>query len=473
MFKLINNFYQNIKTNHKRNTSLIFNDDSNPILKKFSEIDDFVDITKDKSFEQNFKQGNNFSDCNKNHFLNEFAKNIFTTILDTRIDKDNNNIINFINSSDRINYFNDKSYIFELDDLFAYNDYITGKNNIQKFTIEFYLIKNLNNKKMNELVEKWKFSYKINYSTDLGNNLDINYLKNKIEILKKSIITYSKLFPLNQYFISNKNNNDYSINYRFYNNKTKKKGSFLNKPSGNVSLKNGNLFSFKMNIKYYSEKEIKQIFNETKEKYIDINSSNINKLKSLSFHKSKFIFNGFESLNIMKNNSNPINIDQKDNFESNNSKEIKTNQTEKGNDKIKNVGIFSDFSSFTLNIYDYNNEEDKNKYLVNEKMKENKIYENITKDNDENLCIRKCSIFSKSYETQECTPRNSESNINQNKEMKIVYNTFKKIIDKKKNNKQINNTLKEYNILKDMLQKFPTITNIKIKKLMTYLDVFE
>ena len=470
MFKLINNFYQNIKTNHKRNTSLIFNDDSNPILKKFSEIDDFVDITKDKSFEQNFKQGNNFSDCNKNHFLNEFAKNIFTTILDTRIDKDNNNIINFINSSDRINYFNDKSYIFELDDLFAYNDYITGKNNIQKFTIEFYLIKNLNNKKMNELVEKWKFSYKINYSTDLGNNLDINYLKNKIEILKKSIITYSKLFPLNQYFISNKNNNDYSINYRFYNNKTKKKGSFLNKPSGNVSLKNGNLFSFKMNIKYYSEKEIKQIFNETKEKYIDINSSNINKLKSLSFHKSKFTFNGFESLNIKKNNSNPINKEQKDN----NSNEIKTCQTMMNNDTIKNIDTFSDSSSFTLNIYDYNNEDDKNKYILNEKNKENKIFENISKENKENLCIRKFSIFSNSYETtEECTPRNSESKINENKETKMVPNFSKKIINNKKNNKIINNTLKEYHILKDMMQKFPTITNIKNKKLMTYIEVFE
>ena len=471
MFKLINNFYQNIKTNHKRtNTSLIFNDNSNPILKKFSGMDDFVDITKDNSFQKNYKQENNFNDCNQNDFLNDFAKNIFTTILDTRKDKISNNLINFTNSSDTIKYSNDKSFTYDLDYLFISNDYDKEKNDIQKYVLEFYLIKNINNKKIDELVEKWKFSYKINNNNNMENNFDINYLKNKIEILKKSIITYSRLLPLYQYIISNENNNEYSINFKFYHNKTKKKGKFLNKPSGNVSLKNENLFSFKMNIKYYSEKEIKQIFNETEEKYIDINSNNPNKLKSLSFHKSKFTFNGFESLNIKKNNSNPINKEQKDN----NSNEIKTCQTMINNDTIKNIDTFSDSSSFTLNIYDYNNEDDKNKYILNEKNKENKIFENISKENKENLCIRKFSIFSNSYETtEECTPRNSESKINENKETKMVPNFSKKIINNKKNNKIINNTLKEYHILKDMMQKFPTITNIKNKKLMTYIEVFE
>lgn len=472
MFKLINNFYQNIKTNHKRNTSLIFNDNSNPILKKFSEIDDFVDITTDKSFEINLKQSNNFNfnDCNKKDFLNEFAKNIFTTILDTRKDKNNNNLINFSNNSDTIKFSNDKSFTFDLDDLFIYNDYVKEKNDIQKYVIEFYLIKNTNNKKINELVEKWKFSYKINNNEDMENNMDINYLKNKIEILKKSIISYSRLLPLYQYIISNNNNNDYSINFRFYHNKSKKKGNFLNKPSGNVSLKNENLFSFKMNVKYYSEKEIKKIINETEDKYIDINSNNTNKLKSLSFHKSKFALNGFESLNIKKNSSNPINKIQKDN----NTNDIKTCQTEINNDTIKNIETFSDSSSFTLNIYDYNNEGDKNKYIINEKIKENKIFGNLSKENKENLCTRKCSIFSNSYETtEECTPRNSESKINENKETKTVSNFSKKIINNKNNNKQINNILKEYHILKDMMQKSQTITSIKNKKLMTYIDVFE
>ena len=55
----------------------------------------------------------------------------------------------------------------------------------------------------------------------------------------------------------------------------------------------------------------------------------------------------------------------------------------------------------------------------------------------------------------------------------MVPNFSKKIINNKKNNKIINNTLKEYHILKDMMQKFPTITNIKNKKLMTYIEVFE
>ena len=472
MFKLINNFYQNIKTNHKRNTSIIFNDNSNPIIKKLSEMDDFVDITKDNSFEINLKKPNNFNDCNMKDFLNEFAKNIFTTILDTRKDKNNTYLNNFSNNFDTNNNSNDKSFTFDIDDLFMYNDYAKEKNDIQKFIIEFYLIKNKNNKKINELVEKWKFSYKINNNNDIENNLDIHYLKNKIEILKKSIITYSRLLPLYQYIIYNKNNNDndYSINFRFYHNKSKKKGIFLNKPSGNVLLKNENLFSFKMNIKYYSEKEINQIFNKTEENYIDINSYNTNKLKSLSFHKSKLDFNGFESLNIMKNKSNPINKGQKDN----NANDIKTCQTEINNEAIKNIDTSSESFTFTLNIYDYNNEEDKNKYIINEKNKENKILENISKENKENLCTRKYSIFSNSYETtEEFTPRNSESKINENKDIKIVPNSSKKIINNKKNNKHFNNTLKEYHILKDMLQKFPTITNIKNKKLKTFIDVFE
>ena len=127
----------------------------------------------------------------------------------------------------------------------------------------------------------------------------------------------------------------------------------------------------------------------------------------------------------------------------NNTNDIKTCQTEINNDTIKNIETFSDSSSFTLNIYDYNNEGDKNKYIINEKIKENKIFGNLSKENKENLCTRKCSIFSNSYETtEECTPRNSESKINENKETKTVSNFSKKIINNKNNNKQINNILK-------------------------------
>ena len=263
MFKLLSNIYPNQKTNHKKNTSILFNKESNPIFKNFKkdcDIDDFENLSKENSFENNnIKQKN---DCNKKEFLKNFAKNILNTILDSRKVKNNNfnNIINSNSNSDSntIKDFSDISY--NIEELFLYDDYLQNKNDIQKFIIEFYLVNN-KNKKKSELVEKWKFSYKSNDDNHdrISEDININNLKNKILILQKSIITYSRLLPLYQYIINN--NNDYTINFKIYNNKRKKKGVFSNKPSGNVSLKNSFLFSFKMNIKYYFEKEIKTIFN--------------------------------------------------------------------------------------------------------------------------------------------------------------------------------------------------------------------
>ncbi len=470
MFKLLNNIYPNQRTSHKKNTSILFNKESNSIFKNFKNdcnINDFEDLSKENSFENNnIKQKN---DCNKKEFLKNFAKNILNTILDSRKDK-NNNFNKTINSnsnsdSNTIKDFSDISY--NIEELFLYDDYLQNKNDIQKFIIEFYLVNN-KNKKKSELVEKWKFSYKSNDDNNdrISEDININYLKNKILILQKSIITYSRLLPLYQYIINN--NNEYTINFKIYNNKRKKKGVFSNKPSGNVSLKNSFLFSFKMNIKYYFEKEIKTIFNETEE-YIDINIKNTNKFKSLSFHKAKpkITLNEFEIINnidnnpITKNNNNCLN-------------EIKTCPTEVNNNKINDIESLSDSSSFILNIHDYNTEENKknniDSVLENIKEKENKKNENQTKEN--NTCKRKCSIFSNSYETTEdYSPRNSELKSNGNKENKISSDVTKKIIIKKNN--KVNNILKEYYLLKDMIQKMPDFSNIKTQKLKTYLDVFE
>ena len=470
MFQLMNKFFQKTKTNQKTNISIKEND-SNSSFQDFCNIDDFEELTLDDSFDKDQKpkpKKNYFNDCNQKQFVNELSKSICSIILDSRKSK-NNNYISINNNSDSNKKSNDKSFSIDIDELFLYNDFNIEKNDIQKFVIEFYLIKSANNKKIkiNELVEKWKFSYKLNNTEEMSNkNIDINYLKKKILLLKKSIISYSRILPLYQYILSNKNKEDFSIDFKFYHNNSKRKSSFLNNPSGNVLLKNSNLFSFKMNIKYYSEKEIKKIFNET-EKYIDEIDKYANKKKSLSFHKPANAKNGLESLNNIKNNNNPLNNDKKDY-----PNEIKTCPTF-GNIKKKNdIDNFSESSSsFVLNIQENKYDENKINSISPELNKQNKKNESNMKDNNDNCCIRKCSIFSNSYETTEDC--NSEIKINENKETNIFPNITKKLAIKKKNNKEINNIIKEYNLLKEMMQKMHSFSDIKTQKLIIYSDISE
>ena len=246
MFSILKKLYPTKKvTNHKKNTSLIFNDNSNPFLFEFLGGDNFPETAKDKSFETKNNRANYFHDCNEKEFLNTFGKTIISTILKSR--KDNKkNLINISNNSS-----NDKLFGFDINDLFMYNDISQLKNGIQKYVIEFYLIKNEGNKTINELVEKWKISYNLNQQKEVNNNkYDFNFLKNKILILKKSIITYSRLLPLYQYIQNNEDSKNYSIDFKFYSKTSNKKGVFRIKPSGNITLKNSDLFSFKMNLKY-------------------------------------------------------------------------------------------------------------------------------------------------------------------------------------------------------------------------------
>ena len=453
MFKQINNLFQkqNFFTYNKKTKK----DDSKTktFLNDFCEIDDFEDLSKEP-LEQSINQNNNINDKNK-EFLNEFSKTIITTILDARMDKKNCNIINTSkNNSENSEEYDNKSFSFDINELFLYDDFYQEKNEIQKFIIEFYLIKCKNNKKINQLVEKWKISYKIKEDNGKYNSFDENSLKNKILVLQKSIISYSRLLPLYQYIKSNKDNSDYSINFKFYQNNSKKNGEFINKPSGNVSLKNQNLLSFKMNIEYYSEKEIKNIFNETED---ELNR----KKKSLSFTKKKPSLDEFK---IKKDEiNNPINTSINDYIS-----KVKTYPT-KENNKIKDIDSLSDSSSLILNIYDNDNEAERKEIIKLSKKIENNQNENNIKDKEENTCKRKCSMFSDGCETEECTSRNNDSKINDNKGIKSSPTIDKKIIK----NKNINNIIKEYSLLKDMIQSYNSNIVSKNKKLITYMDVFE
>ena len=437
--KFITNLTKNFKT--KKNTSSLFNNDSNPINKISSISDDFIDITKD-SVQNNFNQKLFSSNLNQKDLLNNFIKNITSIIFDSRRQKINDSGLNKSINSNKTNTSinsNDNSFNLEIDDLFLYDDYYQEKKDFQKLIIEFYLTKKTDKKiTIRELVEKWKLSY--NSENDNSNDKNnLQKIKNKMTLYIKSIISYSRLLPLYQYIISNDNNN-YSIDFKFYQNDSNKKGKFSHKFTGNVLLKNQDVFNIKTNIQYYTLKELKNICEQKEKKEIDINKPD--KIKSLLFNEKY----EFEDLNELS----------KDNKNINNKLNNDENFTQSDKNEIKDLIHDSNNSSFCL-IFD--SQEEKNEFL--------NIKDTMSK--------RKFSSLSNGYETTEdCSPRNSymKNNYrtydNNNEEtISLNSNSTNKSFIKTQNNK-INNILKEYTNVRDMIENLNSNIYIRTNKFINY-----
>ena len=437
--KFITNLTKNFKT--KKNTSSLFNNDSNPINKISSISDDFIDITKD-SVQNNFNQKLFSSNSNQKDLLNNFIKNITSIIFDSRRQKINDSGLNKSINSNKTNTSinsNDNSFNLEIDDLFLYDDYYQEKKDFQKLIIEFYLTKKTDKKiTIRELVEKWKLSY--NSGDDNSNDKNnLQKIKNKMTLYIKSIISYSRLLPLYQYIISNDNNN-YSIDFKFYQNDSNKKGKFSHKFTGNVLLKNQDIFNIKTNIQYYTLKELNNIFEQKEKKEIDINKPD--KIKSLLFNEKY----EFEDLNELS----------KDNKNINNKLNNDENFTQSDKNEIKDLIHDSNNSSFCL-IFD--SQEEKNEFL--------NIKDTMSK--------RKFSSLSNGYETTEdCSPRNSymKNNYrtcdNNNEEtISLNSNSTNKSFIKTQNNK-INTILKEYTNVRDMIENLNSNIYIRTNKFINY-----
>ena len=437
--KFITNLTKNFTT--KKNTSSLFNNDSNPINKISSISDDFIDITKD-SVQNNFNQKLFSSNSNQKDLLNNFIKNITIIIFDSRRQKINDSGLNKSINSNKTNTSinsNDNSFNLEIDDLFLYDDYYQEKKDFQKLIIEFYLTKKTDKKiTIRELVEKWKLSY--NSENDNSNDKNnLQKIKNKMTLYIKSIISYSRLLPLYQYIISNDNYN-YSIDFKFYQNDSNKKGKFSHKFTGNVLLKNQDIFNIKTNIQYYTLKELKNIFEQKVQKEIDINKPD--KIKSLLFNEKY----EFEDLNELS----------KDNKNINNKLNNDENFTQSDKNEIKDLIHDSNNSSFCL-IFD--SQEEKNEFL--------NIKDTMSK--------RKFSSLSNGYETTEdCSPRNSymKNNYrtcdNNNEEtISLNSNSTNKSFTKTQNNK-INTILKEYTIVRDMIENLNSNIYIRTNKFINY-----
>ena len=453
ILKKLNVIIQNEKTFPKTHTSVMSNENSNQNIKGFSIIDDFIDITKESFNETD----NNF---NKKEIMKEFSKEIINIILDSRKDKNKNSFLN----DGKTNLEN--CFSVDINELFLYDNLCNKKNDIEKFTIEFYLTKNKNNKKSSELIEKWKFSYKLNNdenSEENFNNCNSNKIKKSFMLLKKSIINYTRLLPLYNH-IYNKDKNGYSIEFKFYHNKIKNKDVFFDKDFKKVSFINKDLFSFKLNIKYISRKEINNIINESNKIENDMEILYQKNIKSLSFHQAKPLLKGFENINYFSNDNNPIN-------ENNSFNRIKACQTEINNDLIKQIDLNSSSSSLYLNICDEEIEKYNNRDIslnINKKQKENKL--NFDKE-IESIRKRKFSTLSNSNEmTEDCTPRNNETKVNEIHHTKKSSFINKNVMIYRKDNKEVNNIIKEYTLLMSMMKESPKFGNIKVKKLMRFND---
>ena len=442
MFKqMMTNLKKNFQ--NKTNISSLFNYDSNPSVKTSATMEDFTDITEELI-------GHNYHE--KKKLLKEFIENIVSIIFESRKEKTNNefSLNTSKNSEISSNDFDNKSFSPEIDDLFLYNDFYQDKNEVQKFVIEFYLTKKQGNKTIRQLVEKWKLTYSLNKDNNgLNNNQNVQSFKNKINIYTKSIISYTRLLPLYQFNHSIKDKSEYFIDFKFYQNKSKIKGKFSEKPSGNVIMKNSDLFDFKLNIKYYNFNELKNIF-EKNEDNDDISIHN--KIRSLSFHKAKLNLQGFESKNKLSNDNNPINNINND------EKQIKTCNTEINNNKIKEINSESNDSSFCL--------------VLDSHEEENKINNDIKNEETEKKKERKSSFFSNAEEiTEDCTPRTSNSKYyrtseKSNEENSSFFSKIKTLM--KTDNSKINKILKEYSSMKDMIENLNSSVNIETDKFIDY-----
>ena len=430
---------------NKVNISSLFNYDSNPSTKTSSTIEDFIDFTEE-FIDNDYKE--------KKELLKKFIMDSISIIFESRKDKINNDfsLSTSKNSDFSNNTFDNNLFNPEIEEFFMYNDFYKDKNELVKFIIEFYLTKKTDDVITKELVEKWKLTYDLNLNNSGKNkSQNIQNFKNKINIYMKSIISYTRLLPLYQFYNSNKDKYDFMIEFKFYQNKSKKKGKFSKNHSGKLEIKNSDLFNFKINVKYYNSRELENIFGkniENGEIYIR------NKIRSLSLPKTKSNLNGFELINLIPDDNNPINRIN------NNENNIKICTSEINKEKIEEID--SSDSSFCL-VLDFKEEEKVSKIDINKNDKEN------VKKNK-----RKYSFFSNPEETTEdCSPRTSYIKYNfrtsetSNENNNISFCSTRKSFMKTENN-TINSILKDYSSLKDKIENLNSSILIKTDKFIKY-----
>jgi hypothetical protein len=472
---------EDIPTNYITTASKETNISNNNINSKFS------DPIKNSTIVQSQKKLENFVvDAFKIIFYSRNKLSEFTSQSKLKLNEDKKN---------------DNPFGFGVEELIAYDNlkYLDERNDNKKqqYIIDFFLYENNNNdtkifsslkangnKKL--LVERWKINYKEN-CFKINDNNDPNYLKyleTKIKLIEKSIILYSRLFPLYNIIKDNK----YYIEFKFNPTSKDKKKFIEEKMTKKLKIKMEELFDFKLSITYLkiTPENIDIFFKRNNDDFVIIPSKKSRRrFLSADYKKSS------SQLLLQKNNEEERKEEKK---EENNNKKTKNDliiedyfndmtNDDNEDDIIKKGRLSAKVKKVKSKFFDQDNEDDSitdeeddssgenlsliisesngslnkklSKNVNNNSNKDNKEKEKYIKDNKklinkEKNIVRKCSTFRE----------NSKNEIKEEDNIKNI--EFK--------NSKITKIVKEYKNIKKMMMMMPYYGNINCNKLSTYIS---
>lgn len=369
---------------------------------------------------------------------------------------------------------NDNSFKVDIEELIEYDnlkawDESKGEKK-KKYIIDFYLYKNNNDNDKDSLksakkyevqklfVERWKIKYKENISLNNPKIKDYNlYFENKMKIIEKSIVSYSRVLPL--YNISKDDN--YTINFKFNQNKRKSKNLFIDKDSTQkIKLMNEDIFSFKLSISYLKIKpgNIDYFLNKNSSDFVIIPSEKSRKR--------------FLSDNYKRSSSQLLNnIDQ-------NNKEDKIGENDYINECIKDKRLSYDDNYYKKYINSKFYEEEQENTL-------NKKTSLSNHSSEDNLSLVICET---NNETGQNSKKYKKNNHQKNDEIEfnpkkcMVYKDNSNICKNKgidndnlenynfRGNLTVKSIVQDYKILKKMINLIPDYGNVKYNKLLTFIS---
>ena len=432
--------------------------------------------TNDNDFEIIDEVPNDFmKEDNKTNFYNnqtnleKFVVELFKIIFYSR-----NKVSEFYSKSRRkLNEKMDSSFQIDIEELIEYENLRASNNEKdnkkKKYFIDFYLIKNddknsLNSAKVEDckklLVERWKIKYKEEIKIKKNIVNFENFVKNKMKLMEKSAIAYSRLLPLFNF----SKNDGYYIDFKFCP-KTKKK--FIDDNSTyKIKLINEDIYNFKLSIKYLkiSTENIEHFLNKNSDDFIIIPSHKPRRrFLSDTYNKKpsvQFLTQIDENTIGKKGTQDYIIEDYVDsqrlscNYDINKKKYLhskfnddKEELKEKESDDNFSKGSSDDNLALVINEND--NEENINLTKSNHMSNKDKIKKiNIIEDNED---FRKCQTYQNKGKIKKKQSNEMLDNLD------IKNNFVKKII-------------KDYKNVKKIMKKMPDYGKINHKKLELFLN---
>ena len=369
------------------------------------------------------------------------------------------------------------SFQIDLDELIEYENLrATNYNNDKKkYFIDFYLIKNDNEKdnnslnsarindKKNIIVERWKIKYREKINKNKIKDFEL-YLNKKMKIIEKSIVTYSRILPL--YNILKKDK--YSIDFKFC--QKNKKKLFDKDSTYKIKLNDDNLFSFKLSIKYLkiNPENIETFFQKNSTEFVIIPSKKSRRrFLSDSYHKKS----SAQLLNTIENNHEEKSKENANNIENciddrRLSYEPTYNTKQYINSKFQNKEK-NDSQKFKINesgsICSQDDEENLS-LVINES--DNDIFKTPNEINKVNTNIIKTEMINNNS-TKESTPRKCQTYKEATKYKSIKSSELSTL---SVNNADIKKILIDYKNTRRMLSIMPDYLNINNQKLLRFIS---